>query len=331
MEPACPLTEESPISTGGSEVQFQAISFHPDLDRIRGYLDEKSTWKRGLASLLHPREYERHAIVFQKNEIETVIHRLSTLEKSNGHYHISLISPFFKDIGLDESGGQLGSHGQFSFFLDPSRKGKRLLITRFLDLAVAVPALTFWIPFHLLAVAAIRLTSRGEAIFRSERIGFKEKEFTVLKYRTMAISSNDSCHREFVSAIYEKQAESIDDPDEVLKLTSDSRITPLGKVIRKLSIDEIPQLWNVLKGEMTLIGPRPCMDYEHEMMESWQRRRFEVTPGLSGMWQVYGRSRCSIQQSHFLDSLFVYAQSTALYIRLVARTPFAVLSMKGAC
>ncbi|MEM9479672.1 MAG: sugar transferase [Verrucomicrobiota bacterium] len=272
-----------------------------------------------------------HVILFGENGFEGAIKELTKIHNTGETKRVILLSPFFKKIGLDETQGSIGDYGQFSFTMRPRRNMGNGWIGRSLDLLFAVPFCLLWLPFHLLLMPFVRKSTAGTGVYESERIGLGEKPFKMFKYRTMRAGTDDDVHRAYLKTLYDDQTKSaLDDSEDVLKLTDDPRVTPLGALLRKFSIDEIAQLWNVIKGNMSLIGPRPCIEYELDCMEGWQKNRFKVTPGISGMWQVYGRCVCSIEQSHFLDNLFYFASGPRLYLQLALKTPMKVLSGSGA-
>jgi lipopolysaccharide/colanic/teichoic acid biosynthesis glycosyltransferase len=194
---------------------------------------------------------------------------------------------------------------------------------RLLDLSVALPALGIVIPVMLLAAAAIRLTSRGPALFRQTRIGQYGRAFTLLKLRTMRVDSDDRLHREF--NIRELLGENCKTTNGILKPDQDPRILPVGRVLRRFSIDELPQLFNVIRGDMSLVGPRPSLPWEVEMYTEEQRRRHLCRPGMTGLWQVSGRNCLSMPQMLDLDLAYVRSQSLLLDLRILLRTPYTVL------
>ena len=197
---------------------------------------------------------------------------------------------------------------------------------RALDVAVAAAALTLLAPLLLLLVAAVRVTSKGPAIFRQERIGRHGQRFTVYKFRTMTVGADDARQRELNRRELAGELGS----QEVYTLEADPRITPVGSVLRRTSLDELPQLVNVLTGDMSLVGPRPSLEWEVELFEDRYRRREEVRPGITGLWQVSGRRTIDMRGMLELDLEYVDRQSLWLDLQILARTVPAVLSSKGA-
>lgn len=200
---------------------------------------------------------------------------------------------------------------------------------RAIDLALAGCALVVLSPVMLLIGIVVRLTSRGPALFSHTRLGQGREPFTILKYRTMDHESDDAIHRSFVAG----QLLSRTDTRPVVgdfKLADDPRITRVGKFLRKASLDELPQLINVLRGEMSLVGPRPCLPWEMELFEPAEMIRFEVRPGITGLWQVSGRGALSMKDALALDAEYVRRRGTALDLAILLRTIPVVLSLRGA-
>ncbi|GAH78710.1 unnamed protein product [marine sediment metagenome] len=145
------------------------------------------------------------------------------------------------------------------------------------------------------------------------------------KYRTMKTSRNPSVHQEFMYEMIKNKKK-----EGILKITDDKRITKIGKYLRKFSIDEFPQLINILKGQMSLVGPRPCLPYEYSLYEDWHKKRFSVTPGLSGLWQAFGRSQVSYNDMVIMDLYYIENISFWLDLKIILKTIPAVLLGKGA-
>jgi lipopolysaccharide/colanic/teichoic acid biosynthesis glycosyltransferase len=178
----------------------------------------------------------------------------------------------------------------------------------------------------------IRLTSKGPALFRQKRIGLHGRQFTFLKFRSMRVNNDAAIHREYVTQFISGKADLHSNGNGgVFKITQDPRVTAVGRFLRKTSLDELPQLINVLKGNMSLIGPRPPIPYEFESYDLWHRRRVvETRPGITGLWQVSGRSRTSFDEMVRLDLLYSKNWSLWLDFKILLETPRAVLSGDGA-
>lgn len=187
---------------------------------------------------------------------------------------------------------------------------------------IAGIALTFSAPMLVLAGIAVRLESRGPAVFRQRRLGRGRAPFTVYKLRTLRHNADSSVHREYINSLLNGD-ESAD--SGLYKLTEDDRVTRVGKLLRRSSIDELPQLVNVLRGEMSIVGPRPVIEYECEAYPPSYDRRFAVKPGLTGLWQVSGRNERSYVEMLQLDIEWAERASVGLYLAIVARTPIALL------
>ncbi len=193
---------------------------------------------------------------------------------------------------------------------------------RALDATIAVFALFITAPLLLLIAMSIRVTSTGPVLFRQTRIGAGGREFVMLKFRTMKHRASDEMHRAYVKDLLNGAATQ---QDGLFKLHNDPRITAVGRALRKLSLDELPQLFNVLRGEMSLVGPRPSLPWELRMFPAWAYRRLEVLPGLTGLWQVGGRNRLTMLQGLELDVQYVERRSIWLDLRILAKTPIALL------
>jgi lipopolysaccharide/colanic/teichoic acid biosynthesis glycosyltransferase len=183
----------------------------------------------------------------------------------------------------------------------------------------------------MLAVAiAIKLTSSGPVLFRQERLGYTGKSFVFLKFRSMSNKCDDSIHRDYMEKFIKKNNESPDNTS-FYKMTEDPRITPLGRLLRKTSLDELPQLINVLLGEMSLVGPRPPIAYEVDKYSSWHKRRIlEVKPGITGLWQVEGRSTLPFDEMVRLDIHYAEKWNLWLDLKIIFKTFKVLLSRKGA-
>lgn len=171
---------------------------------------------------------------------------------------------------------------------------------------------------------AIKAGSRGPILFRQQRIGYGGRKFTCFKFRTMFTNAETDSHRQHTQQLIQSR-----DPMQKLDVRMDPRLIPWARVLRAGGLDELPQLINVLKGEMSLVGPRPCLPYEYELYEPWQRRRFEAVPGLTGLWQVSGKNQTTFNEMIRLD--IAYAEQLSLWsdIRILAKTPLALWQQYG--
>jgi lipopolysaccharide/colanic/teichoic acid biosynthesis glycosyltransferase len=204
------------------------------------------------------------------------------------------------------------------------RRISQRLAKRVFDLAVACPLLLLCAPLMIGVAVLVRLTSRGPALIRQIRVGQHDRPFTLFKFRTMYLDADDASLRQM------NIRELLGDPnpgtsDGAFKLEADRRITKPGRLLRRFSIDELPQLFNVLRGEMSLVGPRPSLPWEVELFTPEQRRRHECLPGITGLWQVSGRNRLPMPEMLALDLVYARSRSLRLDFWILCRTPGAVL------
>lgn len=216
-----------------------------------------------------------------------------------------------------------------------SSKKNSYFIKRTLDILISTLSLIIFAPFFPVISLLVKLSSKGPILFRQERVGLYGEKFIFLKFRTMYTNNNPDAHREFVKKmISEKNRNDTRNnggQEDIYKIQNDSRITPLGWFLRKTSLDELPQLVNVIKGEMSLVGPRPPIPYETEEYDIWQKRRFlETKPGITGLWQVQGRSRIPFEDMVRLDLKYIKEWSLWSDVKILLKTPWAVLTCKGA-
>jgi lipopolysaccharide/colanic/teichoic acid biosynthesis glycosyltransferase len=201
-------------------------------------------------------------------------------------------------------------------------------VRRSADVALSVILLIVLAPVLLLIAAAIRLDSPGPAIFRQQRLGLGMRPFTVLKFRTMRADADGARHQAYVRALITGAADTQGE-DGLYKLTGDDRITTVGRTLRRWSLDELPQLWNVLRGQMALVGPRPVIAFEVDHYPEWYRERFAVRPGLTGLWQVSGRNERTYEEMVRYDVEYARRASLALDLRILLRTVRVVLVRQG--
>jgi exopolysaccharide biosynthesis polyprenyl glycosylphosphotransferase len=241
---------------------------------------------------------------------------------------------FFPERG-DKSGfGQLANAELYPdlFERDEERKFSRF-VKRSMDIAGSLAALILCSPLFLLIAAAIKLTSKGPILFKQERVGRYGSRFTFLKFRSMECGSDARIHREYVKQYIEGEADAArasHAQNAVYKIQSDPRITRVGRFLRRSSLDELPQFINVLRGDMSLVGPRPPIPYELEGYQIWHRRRVqESKPGITGLWQVNGRSKVKFDDMVRMDLHYAKTWSLWLDIKILLQTPAAVLFGAG--
>ena len=213
-----------------------------------------------------------------------------------------------------------------------ARRSLTLSIYRSLDVLIATISAIVCAPLLLLACIAIRLEGGGPAIFRQRRLGRDKRPFTVHKFRTMRLEADPQVHREYVEQLIAGNETTHADGDgrDLYKLAADDRVTRVGRFLRTTSFDELPQIFDVLRGHMSLVGPRPVIPYEAELYPPHYDRRFAVKPGLTGLWQVNGRKERTYREMVELDVAWVERHSVGLYLSILARTPWVLLCRRGA-
>ena len=269
-----------------------------------------------------------------KNGVRRCVNKIL---ESNGNFNYSVTTGTYPDQLFSKL--LIEKEGLPDFFpldLDWPMESHRFQIAlkRVVDILGALVGLMLFSPIMLATALAIKMTSPGPIIFKQTRFGKKGARFQFYKFRSMYWNIDDQIHREYVTNLIKGDPQKINQGNKeapLFKMVSDPRITRVGKIIRKTSIDEIPQLFNVLKGEMSLVGPRPPLDYEVQKYEPWHLRRIlEVKPGVTGLWQVSGRSRTSFDEMVRLDLRYVQNWSTWVDLKIILKTAKAVFSLKGA-
>jgi exopolysaccharide biosynthesis polyprenyl glycosylphosphotransferase len=244
-----------------------------------------------------------------------------------GVEHIWISCHIFPD---DEGVGRNPTaHDAFSGREDQtSPKATQSTVKRIVDVSGSVMAILLLSPVFLSIAALIKATSKGPVLFKQRRIGQAGAEFTFLKFRSMHVNNDSSIHQEYVRKLISREVE---ESDGTYKIKNDPRVTRIGRFLRKSSLDELPQFFNVLMGDMSLVGPRPPIPYEFENYSLWHRRRIlEARPGLTGIWQVSGRSRTTFDEMVRMDLRYIREQSLWLDMKILLQTPFVVLRGDGA-
>ena len=235
---------------------------------------------------------------------------------------------FPKNSGADNGMGDLTFYPELPTPLYSRRTAQAL--KRLIDIAGSTILLCLLGPLFALVAAAVKVNSRGPIIFRQIRVGQRGKPFSFLKFRSMYIGSDAAIHREYVTTFISRGVPPVG-TNGVYKITDDPRVTAVGRWLRKTSLDELPQLWDVLCGDMSLVGPRPPIPYECECYALWHHRRvLEAKPGITGLWQVRGRSRLNFNDMVRLDLKYAKQWSIWLDIKILLQTPKAVLMGEGA-
>jgi exopolysaccharide biosynthesis polyprenyl glycosylphosphotransferase len=225
---------------------------------------------------------------------------------------------------------QIGVLPMIRLFREPLSSGTRILKRTF-DLMFSALAIALLLPLWLLIALLIKLDSKGPVFYTQERVGMDGRLFLLYKFRTMVAGADSELHREYQRAFIAGRAEANlgNDHKPTYKLFADPRITRVGKLLRRTSLDEVPQLLNVLLGDMSMVGPRPPIPYEVEAYELWHRKRLDMKPGLTGLWQVSGRNRLPFEEMVRLDLFYIENWSLLLDLKIILRTGFVMLGREG--
>ena len=280
-------------------------------------------------------------VVLQRNRIDEVVLAFPSASKKikreviriciKNDVKFMFVPEMFKimiqDVSIDRIGNVplIGIKGN-------NLTGFNYLFKRFFDILVSFLIIIAVSPILILTSIAIKLVSPGPVLYIQERIGYQKRPFRLLKFRSMHLNSDDVVHKEYVKEWIENSGKSIqkDGAATVHKLTNDPRIIPfVGNLIRKFSIDELPQLFNVLKGDMSLVGPRPCLEYEMENYKEWHKARFDALPGLTGLWQVSGRNKVTFNEMVRMDIKYLQHWTFSMDLLIILKTPFVVLFDKA--
>jgi exopolysaccharide biosynthesis polyprenyl glycosylphosphotransferase len=265
------------------------------------------------------RESVDHIVVaFSRSQPQEIIDALRPLQ---GRLPITVVPRLFEVLPASARMNEIGS-GLAGLSVAPATLGpwpRAVKLT--LDVFASAVGLLLISPLLLVVAVMVRLTSRGPVLFRQDRVGRNGRHFAMLKFRTMYVE-----HSNVSPASLGGEAVSGPFP----KLKNDPRVTPVGRLLRRTSLDELPQLWNVLRGEMALVGPRPFMLADAATIEGWALRRYTVRPGITGLWQVSGRNELTFAEMCRLDQLYVNCWSIGLDLRILLRTLWVVLGGHGA-
>jgi lipopolysaccharide/colanic/teichoic acid biosynthesis glycosyltransferase len=306
------------------------------LSAVKSEIDILGWFKQGAVMALLAPDIEMAKLAAVCKEVETrILKELTGRFEQHITEEVSLrLRVYPEPMRSEEEASQ-----SIDFYLFPELHENRVNmigyepVKRCLDIVCSLTLMVLLAPLLAAVGLAVKLTSRGPVIFRQVRIGRMMKPFLICKFRTMRANADHGIHHKYVSwFITSSDQPQSQDKNQVFKLTSDPRITPIGHFLRKTSLDELPQLWNVLRGEMSLVGPRPPLWYELQQYKPWHRHRvLEVKPGITGLWQVSGRSRTTFDEMVRLDLRYARTRSLWADIKILLATPKAVISGKGAC
>ena len=295
---------------------------------VVGFVGDTDIGERGGVSVLGSydnleqiiAETDSVGVMISLSSVEDTFVNTMTRRLTDGGYHVALSSSL-RDIDVSRIRPQyLG--GRAMIYVEPTiRNGWRAGAKRVFDIAIAIVALIATIPVVVIAAIANRVTSPGPVFFRQTRVGQDGRHFEIIKLRTMVVDA------EARKADLMAQNES---DGALFKIRNDPRVTTIGRYLRKLSLDELPQFWNVLRGEMSVVGPRPALPDEVEKWPADAHERLRVLPGITGMWQVSGRSDTSFDEYKRLDMYYVDNWSLLHDVTIVAKTFGAVVSSRGA-
>jgi lipopolysaccharide/colanic/teichoic acid biosynthesis glycosyltransferase len=186
---------------------------------------------------------------------------------------------------------------------------------RILDLSFVLITLPVWLPVMLLVMALIRFSSAGPIFYRQERVGYHRRRFMIFKFRTMQVNAETRTHEDYFASLMRSEA-----PMTKLDAAGDSRLIPWARFLRASGLDELPQIFNVLRGEMSLVGPRPCLPSEFNRYEKWQQNRVNAPPGLTGYWQVNGKNKTTFNQMIFMDLFYIDKMSIWFDLGIIVKT-----------
>lgn len=320
------------VGTGPKAAQLaDFLEAHPHWGfRVLGYLDDNGAETRlqdrwpclgritDMETVLSREVIDEVIFVIEKGKLGEYEEALLVAERHGVRAHVSL--DIFPHVFARPVLEELDGIPLLSFTTTPSNPGQ-LVAKRVIDLALALILFLVTLPIQLLAVLAILLTSGSPIFFRQVRCGLNGRHFTLPKLRTMKLGSEERLSE--ISHLNEMTG-------PVFKASRDPRSTPVGRILRRLSIDELPQLWNVIVGDMSLVGPRPPLPEEVSRYEPWQRRRLSMKPGLTCLWQVSGRSELDFDRWMALDLKYIDTWSPLLDLKILLKTVPAVLSGRGA-
>jgi exopolysaccharide biosynthesis polyprenyl glycosylphosphotransferase len=277
-----------------------------------------------LAEIVHEKEIDRVVIAFSSDAHEQLLQAISSLVPLG--VQIEIVPRLFEAVGQESDVHTVEGLPLVSLtHRRPSRVSPA--VKRLVDLVGATFILLATAPALAAIALAIKLDSPGPVLFRQTRLGMGMREFTMLKFRTMRTGTGDGAHRAYVREIMDVKAAPLS--NHLYKLDRPDEVTRVGRLLRRFSLDELPQLVNVIRGEMSLVGPRPCLPYETELFDSHHFERFAVPAGMTGLWQVSTRARSTFREALDLDVQYVRSWSLGLDLGLIFRTPPRILKKGG--
>lgn len=308
---------DSPIRVVGVLDNEQAVGSSVfDATQIVGRIDELKSCAEA---------HDAHGVIVTTSKLNESA-QLELLDTCLAYELEWQVVPNVYDLMLDRVAFQVVGGVPVLGLRQPNIRGVNRLMKRGFDFAIASVMLLMLSPLMLFVAIAIKLSSKGPIFYTQDRVGERGRIFKFIKFRSMHVNNDDSIHREYAKQWIENGEAADDDKGKkVFKIKKDPRLIPIGRFIRKYSVDELPQLINVLRGDMSLIGPRPPIPYEVEVYREWHRRRLEGPQGITGLWQVSGRNRLSFDEMVKLDIEYIENWSFALDLKILWRTVGAVL------
>ena len=260
--------------------------------------------------------------------VEAIVTKISTILQNclgpDAYCRVTLFIRVFPNEGEDRVFSMPPLKGTIGMYADRALK-------RAIDIIGSLIALIVLSPLFLVIAIFIKSSSDGPVLYRKKRLGLHGREFSFYKFRTMAVDNDPNIHREFVRKLISGSTDVVNNGG-LYKMVNDPRVTPIGRFLRRSSLDELPQFFNVLLNDMSLVGPRPPLKYEYDNYNHWHKRRvLEVKPGITGLWQVEARSLTSFDEMVRIDLRYARSRSIWLDIKIMLRTPTAMFSGRGAC
>ena len=290
--------------------------------------DLGDTWVLGglsdLTTLVRERDVDRVVVAFARESHQELLRVIS--EVRDVGVQVDVVPRLFEAVG--PTVGMHSVEGMPLVALPPARLSRSTrFLKRSLDIVAAFAALVLVAPVFVAIAILIKRDSSGPIFFRQTRLGMNMREFTVMKFRTMLEDTDEGPHREYVGTIMDTRAPV--GPNQLYKLDRTESVTRVGRILRRTSLDELPQLLNVLRGDMSLVGPRPCIPYELEHFEQQHYERFLVPAGVTGLWQISARARSTFREALDLDVAYARSASLGLDLRILLRTPLVLFRSGG--